>query len=116
MRFSVIYEFNNSKAILIYEKYLTDIVAPKISKGATVVIKGYTDTIGEEAHNLELSLARANDVKTILENALAKVGRSDVIFDVHGYGEDENLAPFENKFPEQRFYNRTVIIDIIPVK
>ena len=116
MRFSVIYEFNNSKAILIYEKYLTDIVAPKISKGATVVIKGYTDIIGEEAHNLELSLARANDVKTILENALVKAGRSDVIFDVHGYGEDENLAPFENKFPEQRFYNRTVIIDIIPAK
>ena len=116
MRFSVIYEFNNSKAIQIYEKYLTDIVAPKIPKGATVVIKGYTDIIGEEAHNLTLSIDRANDVKTILENALAKAGRSDVIFEVSGSGEDEKLAPFENKTPEERFYNRTVIIDIIPAK
>ncbi|MCX6236661.1 MAG: OmpA family protein [Bacteroidia bacterium] len=116
LRFSVIYEFNNSKAILIYEKYLTDIVAPKIPKGATVIIKGHTDIIGEEAHNLTLSLDRANDVKTILENALAKAGRGDVIFEVTGYGEDESKAPFENKTPEERFYNRTVIIDIIPLK
>ena len=114
LRFSVIYEFNNSKAIKIYEKYLTDIVAPKIPKGATVIIKGHTDIIGEEAHNLTLSLDRANDVKTILENALAKAGRGDVIFEVTGYGEDESKAPFENKTPEERFYNRTVIIDIIP--
>ena len=80
------------------------------------VTLGHTDIIGEEAHNLELSLARANDVKTILENGLSKAGRSDVKFEVHGFGEDQNLAPFENKFPEQRFYNRTVIIDIIPAK
>jgi outer membrane protein OmpA-like peptidoglycan-associated protein len=116
LRFSIIFEFDDSQAINIYDKFLTDIVTPKIPKGGTVIIHGHTDIIGEEAHNLELSLARANDVKTILENALAKVGRSDVIFDVHGYGEDENLAPFENKFPEQRFYNRTVIIDIIPAR
>jgi len=32
MRFSIIFEFNESKAITIYEKYLTDIVTPKIPK------------------------------------------------------------------------------------
>ena len=47
-------------------------------------------------------------------NSLKKAGRSDVIFQVHGYGEDTSVAPFENKLPEGRFYNRTVIIDIIP--
>jgi hypothetical protein len=31
---------------------------------------------------------------------------------VNGYGEDSNRSPFNNKFPEERFYNRTVIIDI----
>jgi len=35
---------------------------------------------------------------------------------VHGFGEDENLSQFNNKYPEERFYNRTVIIDIIPKK
>ncbi|MBA4411445.1 MAG: flagellar motor protein MotB [Odoribacter sp.] len=116
MRFSVIYEFNNSKAISIYEKYLTAIVTPKIPKNGTVIIHGHTDIIGGEDNNLKLSLARANDVRGILENGLAKAGRTDVKFEVHGFGEDQSLAPFENKFPEERFYNRTVIIDIIPKK
>lgn len=115
-RFSVIYEFNDAKAIASYEKYLTDVVAPKISKGSTVTIQGHTDTIGDEAHNLGLSLARANDVKSILERSLLKAGRNDVKFEVNGFGEDEKVSPFKNKFPEERAYNRTVIIDITPGK
>jgi outer membrane protein OmpA-like peptidoglycan-associated protein len=116
MRFSVIYEFNESKAIGIYEKYLTEIVAPKVADGATVIIHGHTDIIGDNGYNEKLSMARANDVKTILKNSLVKMGRNNVKYELYGFGEDENLSPFENNFPEQRFYNRTVIIDIIPVK
>ena len=114
MRYSIIYEFNKSKAITIYEKYLTEVIAPKIPTGATVIIHGHTDVIGEEAHNQDLSLARANDVKSIIESGLSKTGRNDVKFELHGFGEDENKAPFENKTPEERSYNRTVIIDIMP--
>jgi len=116
MRFSVLYEFNNSKAIAVYEKYLTEVVIPKIPNGGTVIIHGHTDVIGGEENNLKLSLARANDVKGILENGLSKVSRTDVKFEVHGFGEDQSLAPFNNKYPEERFYNRSVIIDIIPAK
>ena len=114
MRFSIIYEFNNAEAIGIYDKYLTDVVIPKIPNNAKVVIHGHTDIIGESEYNQKLSEARANDVKTILEKGLAAAGRSDVKFEVSGYGEDLNMAPFDNKYPEERFYNRTVIIDIIP--
>ena len=113
IRFSVIYEFNESKAISIYDKYLTEIVAPKIPQNGTVIITGHTDIIGEVDYNKNLSLARANDVKSILEKSLAASGRTDVKFQVRGEGENEKLAPFENKYPEERFYNRTVIIDII---
>ena len=116
MRYSVIFEFNQSEAIALYEKYLTDIVTPKIPKDGTVVIHGHTDIIGDEATNMTLSLARANDVRGIIESALTKAGRTDVKFEVYGFGADQNLAPFENKYPEERFYNRTVIIDIIPSK
>ena len=116
MRFSIIFEFNDSKAIDTYKKYLTDVVTPKIPKNASVLIHGHTDIIGSEANNMTLSLARANEAKGILESALSKTGRNDVKFDVFGFGEDEELAPFENKYPEERFYNRTVIIDIIPAK
>jgi len=116
MRYSVVFEFNQSEAIALYEKYLTDIVTPEIPKDGTVVIHGHTDIIGDEVTNMTLSLARANEVKGIIESALSKAGRSDVKLEVYGFGEDENLSPFKNKFPEERFYNRTVIIDIIPAK
>jgi len=116
MRFSVIFEFNESKVINIYEKYLTEIIIPKIPAGGTVIIHGHTDIIGDVYYNQRLSLARANDVKSILQTGLSKAGRNDVKFKVFGFGADQNLAPFENNLPEERFYNRTVIIDIIPNK
>jgi len=114
MRFSIIYEFNNSKAIAMYEKYLTQIVIPKIPDGGIVIIHGYTDNIGDESYNQKLSLARANDVREIFVKELSKENRIDVKFEIYGFGEDPEFSPFENKFPEERFYNRTVIIDIIP--
>jgi len=116
MRFSVIFEFDESKVITIYEKYLTDIVTPKIPKDAKVIIHGHTDIIGDDAYNLKLSVDRANDVRSIIENALSKAGRTDVTFESYGFGEDQNLSPFDNNYPEERSYNRTVIIDIIPPK
>jgi hypothetical protein len=114
MRYSVIYEFNKSEAINMYHKYLTDIVIPKILIGGKVIIHGHTDVIGDENYNQRLSLARANNVRNILEKGLKKAGRSDVTFEVSGFGGNQKLSPFENRFPEERFYNRTVIIDIIP--
>jgi len=116
MRFSVIFEFNDSRAITTYQKYLTEIVTPKIPQNGTVIIHGHTDLIGEEANNQELSLARANEVSGIIKSALSKAGRTDVKFEVYGFGENDALSPFENKYPEERFYNRTGIIDIIPAK
>lgn len=114
MRYSVIYEFNDSKSIKMYEKYLSEVVTPKIPQNATVIVHGYTDAIGDSANNNILSLARANDVKGILVAELEKKGRNDVKFEVYGFGEDKMAAPFDNILPEERFYNRSVIIDIIP--
>ncbi len=116
MRFSVIFEFNESKAINMYKKYLTEIVTPKIPANGTVIIHGHTDIIGDESSNLKLSSERVEEVRSIIASALAKAKRTDVKFEVHGFGEDQNLSPFANKYPEERFYNRTVVIDIIPKK
>jgi outer membrane protein OmpA-like peptidoglycan-associated protein len=114
LRYSVIFEFNDSKTIAVYRNYLEKVVAPKIPLGGTVIIHGHTDIIGSEINNQKLSLARANEVKNILKNSLSKAGREDVKFEVMGFGEDTSNAPFDNKLPEERFYNRTVIIDILP--
>ena len=114
MRFSVLYEFNESKTISMYEKYITEIITPKISVNAMVIVHGYTDIIGDSTNNFDLSMARTLDVSTILKSALAKKGRNDVTFAMYGFGEDEAYSPFNNNLPEERFYNRTVIIYIIP--
>ena len=116
MRFSVIYEFNNSKAIAIYKNYLTNVVIPKIPRDGKVLIHGYADITGDANYNQKLSLERANDVKSIMEQGLSQAGRHDVKFEIYGFGSDQNLVPFKNRFPEERSYNRTVIIDIIPTR
>jgi outer membrane protein OmpA-like peptidoglycan-associated protein len=116
MRYSILYEFNKSTSIEMYHKYLTEIIVPKIPINALVLIHGHSDIIGDSVYNQKLSLGRSNDVKMIMEDALKQKGRSDVTFEVYGLGEDNETMPFENKYPEERFYNRTVIIDIIPVK
>lgn len=115
-RFSVIFGFDEAEAIKMYDKYLTEIVAPKIKAGDKVIIHGHTDVIGDYAYNQKLSLKRANDVRGILEKSLAKAGTNDVTFEVSGLGENEDLSPFDNNLPEERFYNRSVIIDVIPRK
>ena len=116
MRFNVIYEFNNSEAIKAYDKYLTEVVTPKIPLNAKVIIHGHTDNIGDANNNKTLSIARANDVREILEKSLANAGRKDVKIQAIGFGENDDDSPFNNNYPEERFYNRTVIIDIIPAK
>jgi outer membrane protein OmpA-like peptidoglycan-associated protein len=115
-RFSILYGFDNSEATRLYDDYLTDEVMPKIPNGATVVIHGHTDIIGDAANNQRLSLARADDVKRILQAALKQAGRSDVTINTLGFGENEEFSLFANTYPEERFYNRSVIIDIIPRK
>jgi len=114
MRFSIIYEFDDATATEMYNKYLSEIVAPKIPANAKVMIHGYTDVIGEEVYNQTLSVKRANDVLTTLKNSVNQLGTTGVTFEVGGMG--ENSAPFGNRLPEERAYNRTVIIDVIAKK
>lgn len=113
-RLSILYEFNDSKAIDMYEKYLSEVLTPSIPVGSKVYIHGYTDNIGDATNNYNLSLDRAHDVHQIIKNSLTKANRKDVTFEVYGFGEDIDFSPFKNTLPEERFYNRTVIIDTIP--
>jgi outer membrane protein OmpA-like peptidoglycan-associated protein len=116
LRYSILYDFDRSNSIASYDKFLTDVVSASITDGSTVIIHGHTDNIGDEDHNMKLSKERAHDVQHTLELALAKAGKTNVKFETLGFGEDLSKAPFENNSAEERFYNRTVIIDIIPVK
>ena len=114
LRYSILFDFDKSKTILSYENFLTNVITPLIPDNGTVIIHGHTDIIGEEKYNMILSVKRAKDAQQILENALLKAGKKGVKFETYGFGKDTNMSPFENNLPEERFYNRTVIIDIIP--
>jgi len=116
LRYSILFDFDRSRTIASYEKFLTDVVTPLISENGTVIIHGHTDVIGEEKYNLNLSRDRATGAQQILERALTAAGKKGVKFETYGFGKDASMAPFENNLPEERFYNRTVIIDIIPGK
>jgi outer membrane protein OmpA-like peptidoglycan-associated protein len=113
-RFSILFEFDQSKTVATYEKFLTETVAPMVPNGGNVIIHGHTDIVGEESHNLKLSRERAQQTMDVLERALKRLGIRNVKYDTYGFGEDIRRAPFDNRLPEERFYNRTVIIDIVP--
>lgn len=113
LRFSILFDFDESKTVASYENFLKEMITPYITDNSTVIIHGHTDIIGEEMHNVTLSLNRAKETQQILESALANAGKKGIRFERYGFGKNQGVAPFENNLPEQRFYNRTVIIDII---
>lgn len=116
LRYSILFDFDKSNSIAAYEKFLSDVVAPLIPDNGIVIIHGHTDIIGEEKYNMKLSNERASGAQQILQRALTASGRKGVKFESYGFGEDESNAPFENNYPEKRFYNRTVIIDVVADK
>ena len=113
LRYSILFDFDKSKSIDSYEKFLSEVVAPLVPENGTVIIHGHTDIIGEEKYNRTLSEQRARSAQQVIERALANAGKKGVKFEMYGFGEDEDMSPFENNLTEERFYNRTVIIDII---
>jgi len=116
LRYSILFDFDKSNTVATYEKFLTDVVAPRIDDNSKVVIHGHTDIIGSEEYNMTLSKQRASETERILSKAVKSSGKNSVKFETHAFGMDTNKAPFENKLPEERFYNRTVVIDIEKAK
>lgn len=112
-RFSILFDFDKSRTIESYEKFLAETVVPLISDGSRVIIHGHTDIIGSDEYNKTLSESRAQQTQIIIERALNAAGRRNITYETIGYGEDPTESPFDNNLPEERFYNRTVIIDIV---
>jgi outer membrane protein OmpA-like peptidoglycan-associated protein len=113
LRYSVLFNFDKSKTVSDNEKFLADVIAPLITDSSTVIIHGHTDIIGDKDYNLILSDGRVRNARDIIESGLSGKGRKGVKLEYYGFGKDAVMAPFNNNLPEERFYNRTVIIDII---
>jgi outer membrane protein OmpA-like peptidoglycan-associated protein len=116
LRFSILFGFAEQRVLANYEKFLIEEVAPHITNNGKVIIHGHTDIIGGSDYNMNLSQQRAKDIMDILQKATFDAGKTGVTYDVIAFGMDAENAPFGNKLPEERFYNRTVIIDIVQPK
>jgi len=113
-RFAILFDFDHATAVSSYQKFLAEIVTSQIPDSSTVYIRGRTDVVGLFDHNFKLSEGRAEGVQNALQVSVSASGKRDVSYQSSWTGEDTTQAPFENTFPEERCYNRTVIIDIIP--
>ncbi|MDQ3003036.1 MAG: flagellar motor protein MotB, partial [Fibrobacterota bacterium] len=114
LRFSILFDYGQSKSKGTYEKFINQMVVPLVSDSSVIVIHGYTDIIGDEAYNQKLSEERVKDTRTILEQGIPDSKARGITFETFGFGENPKNAPFDNNFPEERFYNRSVFIDIVP--
>jgi outer membrane protein OmpA-like peptidoglycan-associated protein len=113
-RFSVIFNYAQSDAVIANEQTIRNDMAGRIAEGNKVMIHGHTDLIGSTSGNKTLSLKRANEVKDIFDDEFKKSSKN-IYTEAIGYGEAMTPATFNNDLPEGRFYNRNVIVDVIPL-
>lgn len=90
-----------------HELWLEEL-AEQLRPKARVEIRGYTDRIGDDAFNLELSRGRAQYVADRLKALTATRGVSDIDLRVHGAGVDTGRFP--NNLPEGRVLSRGATI------
>ncbi|HNR11861.1 MAG TPA: OmpA family protein [Thermodesulfobacteriota bacterium] len=75
-----------------------------------IVVKGYTDSTGDESHNQTLSENRAKSVGNVLISKGVDPSRVSML----GFGEQFPVA--DNSTPEGRAQNRRVELEIIPTQ
>ena len=100
-------QFEFDSGILKTESYpILDKAAVEMKKdpSAMFILKGYASAEGSDAHNMELSVDRANAVKTYLVNT----GVSGANLTAKGYGEADPIA--DNSSESGRVVNRRVEI------
>ncbi|MGE3802475.1 MAG: OmpA family protein [Candidatus Kapaibacterium sp.] len=102
----ILFNFDSPDAGALNDSILRTYVYNSIDSGAQIKITGYSDIIGLEDRNQQLSQDRA---ATIYEGIQLNVADSTIAsIETEGVGETQPLYP--NDLPEGRFYNRTVQI------
>lgn len=81
----------------------------KASPGKRFVIEGHTDSVGNDAENMKLSLQRAEKIKAYL---VEKMGVAASLLEARGFGENSPVA--DNSTQAGRLQNRRVVVIAIP--
>ncbi len=96
----ILFDFDKAD-ITAHNKRIVDFIKKRITPDSRIIIKGYTDAIGEDDYNQRLSEARARAA----QEALGMIAET-----VKGLG--ESVLLYDTDLPEGRFYCRTVEIMI----
>ena len=103
-RYNLIFFDFNSPKVSKFNESTVSVILNRIRLNSAVNVFGFTDRIGSDVVNKKLSEARAEDfyekIKSrIVPNKLDYTGNGAKLI-------------YNNDFPEGRFYNRTVIVEI----
>jgi len=109
----VLFAFNSATLSPDAQAVLADVVSRlRTARPGIVVVAGYTDSIGTDAYNLDLSTRRAGAVR----DALVSQGLAGPTFQVVGKGKADPVAPNTNANgsdnPEGRRLNRRVVVTL----
>ena len=102
----ILFPFGSDQGGPINERVMRDYVYGRVVPTSDIVITGHTDIIGLFDRNVQLSQRRANSVRTGIQRHSGRFKSMSV----SGVGPENPMYP--NDFPEGRFYNRTVRVQI----
>ena len=102
----IVFDFDRSDILPHNQRMIRRFVAEAIKPSSSVIITGSTDRLGEADHNLELSAARAENVKALLLSQNPAYQH----LETRGIGEAPDM--YDNDLPEGRFYCRTVAVEV----
>lgn len=96
----ILFDFNTANLGTTNSKIM-NFINSNINESSYVIVEGFTDRVGDEQYNLELSKRRAMSVwKSINAKIKSYVGLG------------ESILLFDNNLPEGRFYCRTVRVNV----
>lgn len=99
----VVFDFDRADFSPTNRELVERFILASVTPHSRIRITGSTDRLGEAAYNVQLSQARANEARRLIE----RVAPSARIEEVRGIGAAEL---FDNASPEGRYYCRTVTI------
>ncbi|TAL70847.1 MAG: hypothetical protein EPN82_00660 [Bacteroidetes bacterium] len=102
----ILFDFDNADISEKDKAIIEENILPEIKFNSTVKIYGYTDKIGKEDYNKNLSERRAIAVKDLLSSKV-----KEAKYETYGVGENEVI--FDNNSPIGRQLSRTVQIYVI---